>query len=248
MCLNVPTFDSISNWGKQHFLEGDWGAWRAVICCNLPWSALCQFSLGLRLGAECGQVVVLSRIGMVQWSGRVILQIPIILSVHLTFLGTFKWECCLVWLVQIDHLYHTASMLWIAARIAGFQRQVNCRFVVDITWYVEVDFLWGTLNAHQAIIGFKDQQRDSKAMIAPNLYQCAAEGCGTKVMSKSGLSQRSGPCSVAIKPSYCLKECQHVVCWSDLHECCVHSLQSLTQMDKGSCLQERGVCRGSDMR
>jgi hypothetical protein len=130
--------------------------------------------------------------------------------------------------VQIDHLYRAGkladmaaslgfvspSMLGIAARIedAGFRRQADCRFVVDITRYAELDFLWNAFDAHRARIGLNDRQRDSKAAIAPNLYQCAAEGCGIKATSKSGLSQCSGPCSAAVKPSYCSKECQRVVC------------------------------------
>ena len=52
MCLNALTFPLISNWGKQHFLEGDQGAWWAMICLNAPWPSSCCFSLGFRTHAE----------------------------------------------------------------------------------------------------------------------------------------------------------------------------------------------------
>ena len=35
MCLNMPTLGLISHWGKWHFLEGYWGAWRVVIWLDL---------------------------------------------------------------------------------------------------------------------------------------------------------------------------------------------------------------------
>jgi hypothetical protein len=47
ICLDAPTFGSISNRGKQHFLKRDRGAWRAAICLDSTWPASCRFSLGI---------------------------------------------------------------------------------------------------------------------------------------------------------------------------------------------------------
>jgi hypothetical protein len=130
--------------------------------------------------------------------------------------------------LQIDHLYRAGkladmagalgfmspNMLGIAGRIeeVGLRRQADCRFEgVDTTRYEKLDFLWRAYDAHRARISSKDRQRDTKATKAPNLYQCAAEGCGIEATSKSGLSKCSGPCLADVKPSYCCKECQRAV-------------------------------------
>jgi hypothetical protein len=129
--------------------------------------------------------------------------------------------------LQIDHLYRAGKLadmaaalgfvspniLGIAGRIeeVGLRRQADCRFNVDTTRYGELEFLWSAFEAHRARMNSKDQQRDSKASKAPNLYRCAAEGCGIEATSKSGLSKCSGPCPTDVKPSYCSKECQITV-------------------------------------
>jgi hypothetical protein len=137
--------------------------------------------------------------------------------------------------IQIDHLYRAGkladmaaslgfvspSMLGVAQRIeqTGFRRQADCRIKgVDTTRYEELNFLWEAFEAHRARLRAKDQQQDNKVSKAPNLYRCAAEGCGIEATSKSGLSRCAGPCLVENKPSYCCKACQisvrMVVCQS----------------------------------
>ena len=139
--------------------------------------------------------------------------------------------------LQIDDLYRAARLangsasfglispvvLAIGARIEkiGLRRQADCHFEgVDTSRFETLEFLWKVADARAEEMNKKRQKRDAKVSQAPNLYVCAAEGCGIEGTRRSGLLQCSGKCPLDVKPSYCSKECQRVVssrskflCW-----------------------------------
>ncbi|KAI0790531.1 hypothetical protein C8Q75DRAFT_891407 [Abortiporus biennis] len=53
----------------------------------------------------------------------------------------------------------------------------------------------------------KEEQENGKTKAA-NVFVCAAEGCGIEAKKNSAVLRCGGKCPLALKPSYCSKECQ----------------------------------------
>ena len=130
--------------------------------------------------------------------------------------------------LQIDDLYRAAHLangsaslgfvspvvLAIGARVEmiGLRQQATCPFrAVDTSRFAALEFLWKVTDARTGELDKKYQKRDAKVSQAPNLYICAAEGCGIEGTSRSGLLKCSGKCPLGVKASYCSKECQKAV-------------------------------------
>jgi hypothetical protein len=126
--------------------------------------------------------------------------------------------------LQVDDLYRSAQLanaaaswglvspavLAVGARVEqiGLRRQEDCHFDVDTSRFAALEALWKVADARAEEIRKMREKRDAKVSQAPNLYVCAAEGCGIEGTSRSGLLKCSGKCSSVLKPSYCSKECQ----------------------------------------
>ena len=67
--------------------------------------------------------------------------------------------------------------------------------------------------AEQATQGSSKAEKKAKTPIA---YICAAEGCGIEGTRKSTLRRCAGKCPMEIKPAYCSKRCQKLVCLPSL--------------------------------
>jgi hypothetical protein len=97
--------------------------------------------------------------------------------------------------LQIDDLYRAAFLangsaslgfvspvvLAIGARIEkiGLRQQATCPFRgVDTSRFVTLESLWKVFDARTEEMDKKHQKRDAKVSQSPNLYICAAEGCG----------------------------------------------------------------------
>ena len=130
--------------------------------------------------------------------------------------------------LQIDDLYRAAQLanasaslglvspvvLAIAGRVekVGLRRQADCHFEgIDTSRFEILEFLWKVADARTEEMDKKHQKRNAKVSHTPNLYICAAEGCGIEGTSRSGLLRCSGKCPPDVKPSYCSKECQKAV-------------------------------------
>jgi hypothetical protein len=108
----------------------------------------------------------------------------------------------------------TPIVLMVANKIEriGLRRQAECKFRdLDTTPFEQLEFLWRAADACSSEVAAEDRHRDAKTSKAPNLYQCAAEGCGIQATRVKGLRQCSGNCPPDVKPSYCSKECQRMV-------------------------------------
>lgn len=75
-----------------------------------------------------------------------------------------------------------------------------------------LDSLWDALDTRQKEMEAEDDKRRKKVSKAPNMYMCAAQGCGIQATKKSGLSRCAGSCPQELKPGYCSKSCQRAVC------------------------------------
>jgi hypothetical protein len=94
----------------------------------------------------------------------------------------------------------------------GLRRQADCRFEgTDTSCFEALESLWKARDARNEDLEKFGQMREAKVFQAPNLYICAAEGCGIEGRSRSGLLQCSGKCPSLEKPSYCSKDCQKAV-------------------------------------
>lgn len=94
----------------------------------------------------------------------------------------------------------------------GFRRAEDNKFKEHSTERFEkLTDMWDALDKRKAALAREDAKQAEKVAEKPNLYICAAEGCGIEAKSKSGLSACGGKCPTIVKPSYCSKECQKKV-------------------------------------
>ena len=72
-------------------------------------------------------------------------------------------------------------------------------------------FLWEAVERRQQEINAEQEKHNDKVAKTPNLFVCAAPGCGIEATRKSALLKCAGNCPSDVKPSYCSKECQKAV-------------------------------------
>lgn len=105
----------------------------------------------------------------------------------------------------------TPNSLWIGNKTQELLRQPfqvgknNSRFE-------KLKDLWNAMAIRQKEMEAEDDKRQEKVSKAPNMYVCAAQGCGIQATKKSGLSRCGGKCPLESKPGYCSKSCQKAVC------------------------------------
>lgn len=72
--------------------------------------------------------------------------------------------------------------------------------------------LWQAISRRLQEIHEEERKRQKKVDRRPNVYVCAAEGCGIQGEKKAALRSCSGKCPPDLKPHYCSPECQKKVC------------------------------------
>ncbi|PIL36908.1 hypothetical protein GSI_00598 [Ganoderma sinense ZZ0214-1] len=101
----------------------------------------------------------------------------------------------------------------IVVRVADWFATFRVRFGVDARTALPDVFrhhrhFWPAYDAYVERQLEAERKRRAKVMKAPNLYACAASGCGIQAFKKGTLRQCGGDCPPETKPAYCSVECQ----------------------------------------
>lgn len=105
----------------------------------------------------------------------------------------------------------------VVLHVADFLLQIGRKNGIDVRRdkeFSQYTNLWRVFDQYEAEVAATETEWRAKILKVPNMYRCAAKGCGIGSFKKKALRRCAGKCPMPSKPHYCSEWCQRKVCRS----------------------------------